>query len=486
MKVSILHLSDLHRDLENEVDNTTLIESIKRDIDRFHLGSPQIQLPNICVISGDLIYGVQIGRGAFANEIERQYDQTLEFLTQLTPDLFSGNPENVVLIPGNHDICANTYRASVIPVPTPADSTDRRKLVSELFRPHSPIRWSWRDLSFYKIVSPEIYDNRLQGFCRCYNAFYGSKRTYSVNPREQFDIFEFSKLPLVIAGISSCFENDLDNRAGGICPQAISTLARELRNPKYDGILIGATWHHSIFGGPRQDDFLDADVLQSLIDVGISFGMSGHQHRSSFLDEYMKVGPSSRKLSILSASTLCAGPGQLSPGEPRGYNVIEIDLKSLDGKLHQRRMLNQQFELPVWGPGSFVESGASFIDFRVEPPRGIQIRNRLLNTDLQAAERLVGDGSWAEAIAILEDDAENALARSLLLKAVTSSEDFPKMQALFIPPRTVQEAIAAGGALVEHFNSDGAALFLASELVRTSTDPNVGEITTRVKRRYNR
>lgn len=486
MKVSILHLSDLHRDLENEVDNTTLIESIKRDIDRFHLGSPQIQLPNICVVSGDLIYGVPIGREAFAIEIDRQYDQTLEFLNQLTTDLFKGNPENVVLIPGNHDVCANTYRASVSPVPKPVDSTEQRKLVTELFRPHSPIRWSWRDLSFYKIDRTDIYDNRLQGFCRCYNEFYGNTRTYSVNPREQFDIFEFSGLPLVIAGISSCFENDLDNRAGGICPQAISTLARELRNPKYDGILIGATWHHSIFGGPRQDDFLDADVLQSLIDVGISFGMSGHQHRSSFLDEYMKVGPSSRKLSILSASTLCAGPGQLSPGEPRGYNVIEIDLEALEGKLHQRRMLNQQFELPVWGPGCFVESGTSFIDFRVEPPRGRQNPNSTLFTELRVAEQLIGAGCWLDAINILVKYKENSLARNLLLRAAMESGDYSEMQSLFIPPLTEQEAIAVGGALLEYPNSDGATSFLASELVKASTDPNVREITVRVQRRYNR
>ncbi len=149
-------------------------------------------------------------------------------------------------------------------------------------------------------------------------------------------------------------------------------------------------------------------------------------------------------------------------------------------------MLNQQFELPVWGPGYFVESGTSFIDFRVEPPRGRQDPNSSLFSELQDAEQLIGTGRWIDAIKTLEEHKENFLARNLLLRAAMESGDYPKMQSLFIPPLTVQEAIAAGGALLEHPNSDGATLFLASELVRASTDPNVREITVRVQRRYNR
>jgi hypothetical protein len=112
-----------------------------------------------------------------------------------------------------------------------------------------------------------------------------------------------------------------------------------------------ATWHHSFFGAPHDDDYLDAGPLQVLIDAGVSLALHGHQHRTDCIDERYRLGPSERKITLLSAGTLCAGPRALRAGIPRSYNVVELDTDAWTGRLHQRQMLNEEFNLPVWGPG---------------------------------------------------------------------------------------------------------------------------------------
>jgi 3',5'-cyclic AMP phosphodiesterase CpdA len=54
MKFSILHISDLHRDLTNELGNAPLLESLFRDVEqRYSSNDPPISKPAICIVSGD-------------------------------------------------------------------------------------------------------------------------------------------------------------------------------------------------------------------------------------------------------------------------------------------------------------------------------------------------------------------------------------------------------------------------------------------------
>jgi 3',5'-cyclic AMP phosphodiesterase CpdA len=62
MKFSILHISDLHRDLTNELGNAPLLESLVRDVEqRYASNDPPIPKPAICIVSGDLVYGAKAG-----------------------------------------------------------------------------------------------------------------------------------------------------------------------------------------------------------------------------------------------------------------------------------------------------------------------------------------------------------------------------------------------------------------------------------------
>src|SRR5260370_11856296 len=59
MQYSILHISDLHRDLTDEVENGPLLESILRDVRNYPNQKPPILQPSVCIASGDLIYGLK-------------------------------------------------------------------------------------------------------------------------------------------------------------------------------------------------------------------------------------------------------------------------------------------------------------------------------------------------------------------------------------------------------------------------------------------
>ena len=67
------------------------------------------------------------------------------------------------------------------------------------------------DFELYEIENERMYAERLEGFCDFYTAFYDGKRAYSLNPAEQFDMFDFPEFNLTVAAFSSCHNNDFFN-----------------------------------------------------------------------------------------------------------------------------------------------------------------------------------------------------------------------------------------------------------------------------------
>src|SRR5262245_16047781 len=102
--LSILHLSDLHRDPTNEVRNKALLLSLEQDRDRYRIETPKISDPNLIIVSGDIIHGVKHDEPNAEAELQRQYDQAESFLSELADRFVDGDRERVVIIPGNHDV----------------------------------------------------------------------------------------------------------------------------------------------------------------------------------------------------------------------------------------------------------------------------------------------------------------------------------------------------------------------------------------------
>ncbi|QGM46091.1 metallophosphoesterase family protein [Methylocystis heyeri] len=486
MRFSILHLSDLHRDLTDEIPNAWLIDSIERDIETLANEQSSVARPTLCVVSGDLVYGVRPNSPDADAELKRQNSQSLEFLVELADRLFCSNRDRVVIIPGNHDVAFNRVTSSSALVPLPSDKAAKADLVREYFSANTQLRWSWSDLAFYRIEDHDGYLQRFSYFRDLYEQFYQGSRIYPVAPDSQFDFFDFQVEKLSIVALNSCHNNDPWRRAGQINSTALANACRQLRSPSRAGWLLAATWHHNLVGGPSQDDYLDPEFLQLLIESGVSLGLHGHQHRSDWFDERYRLGPKARKLTIVSAATLCAGPTNLSPGTPRGYNVLEIDNEAWVGRLHQRQMVNLQFSMPAWGPGRFVDTNESFVDFELAPPVASRPAGLDMKLALEAADSYLGRGEWEKALAALSEYWSEPLARRMGLRALEELDDPGRTINMLDTPSDVAEAVILGSALLIAGDTISRKRFLESPFIARNTDASVTEIVEKLTLRMTR
>jgi hypothetical protein len=483
MRFSILHLSDLHRDTADEIDTVALLASLERDLERAADESPSVPRPSLCIVTGDMIFGASPGTPAPDDELRRQYAQALEFLNGLSNRFFNGNRDHVVILPGNHDVSLPAFMRSVECVPIPEASGARARLAEEIHAPRSRLRWSWRELCAYRIVDADEYRARLAPFAKLYEAFYGGRRGYSLEPHEQHDVFDFPDLGFCVFALSSCYDNDPLRRAGAFHPAAVSQVCTAARAPARTGRLLAAAWHHNLFGGPSQDDYLESGVLQLFIDAGISVAFHGHQHLTDCVDERYRVGPDIRKVTVVSAGTLCAAPRHLTPGEPRSYNIIEVDTDHWTGRVHQRRMVNHVYSLPIWGPGHFASTNASVLDFDLSPPLEARPPDLDLRLVLEEADRLLGGRRWSDAVVLLRDHRAVPLARPLLAQALVELGDPRQLLEILSPPVTSTEAVVVGGAILDSGGRLEAEAFLALPLVMSTQDASVREIARRVRER---
>jgi hypothetical protein len=484
MHFAILHVSDLHRDLSDEIDNGWLLDSLEQDFAQFEHQSPAICKPSICIVSGDLVYGVNGTATDGAAELERQYKQAEDFLVGLAEKFFDGDRSRVVVVPGNHDVCYVDVIASLQRIDVPTDASEKATLVRELFKPRSRLRWSWQELCFYRILDEDRYRNRFRQFSAIYNTFYQGKRNFSLSPDKQFDVFDFPDLSFSVLALNSCHNNDPLRRAGEVHPHALADGCRQVRHASRAGWITAAVWHHNLVGGPAQDDYLDSQFLQILMDAGVSLGFHGHQHLPECFDERYQLGPSGRKMTIVSASTLCAEPRNLRPGVPRSYNIVEIDTESLVGRVHQRQMVNTLFSMPVWGPGHFISSNKSFLEFQVCPAATKRPDGLDLQLLLDKADKLLGSRQWVEVIDVLDTVKEMSVARLFIMRALVELDDARQTIRGLWPPRTIAEAVTVGGAILDCGNKAEAENFVGLEFVSASEDASVNDISRRIRERW--
>lgn len=484
MQFSILHISDLHKNLSDEVPNEWLVDSIAHDFNRFEENSPPILKPQICIVSGDLVYGISPVEADASKELERQYSEAYDFLVKLSDRFFDRDRSRVIIVPGNHDIDFSEVMGSGLAVPIPATQEEKVNLIAELFHANSHLRWSWRELEFFRINDFKKYLNRLKPFADMYEKFYLDKRSYSLDPDSQYSVFDYPDLNFSVLALNSCHNNDPLQRYGIVNPSALTAACREARSPKRSGWVVAATWHHNLAGGPMQDDFLDASFLQILIDAGTSLGFHGHQHRADCFDERYRLGNNPRKITIVSAGTLCAEPKNISPGVSRGYNIVELDTEIWTGRVHQRQMVNQLENMPVWGPGHFVDSNASYLDFDLCKP----VSNRPEGLDAQLAlERAfeyLGETHWEEALDELMTMKSDSFVRRMIVSALLGLEDNQRTIKTILEPKSSEEAVLLGGAILEDGTVSDFKRFISFPFIDQNTDASVSDIVSRLERKY--
>lgn len=486
MKTSILHLSDLHRDLSNEISNSALIQSLCRDRDRY-INDENIQAPDLIVISGDLIQGAKLDDPDATKEIERQYDQAEMFLTNLANEFLSGDNEKIIIVPGNHDVNSEMFMSSVNKVDIENTKSEHKNiLVNRLFSPNSNIRWSWKTLEFYEINNREQYEQRMDKFSEFINRFYDSKHTFDINPDNQFIIYDYPEFNIIFTGLNSCFNNDLFNRQSDINPICIAKACEQLNAIEYRSRLRIAVWHHNTQGPPLQSDYMDSGILQVLIDNGFSMGLHGHQHKPIFIDEKFQLGKN-RKITVISAGTLCGSPGSLPSGYPRSYNIIEIDCGNdtgYSGLLHLRAMINEKFDYPIWGQHIIPPEQDISVTFEIQSPPVINNYKADVISLLSEADDALQTGEFKKVIELLTPIINSSdSARPLLLQSYFELGIWDSIVNLCSPPISTREILYVLQALEELDDKDALKTLIQSDLIHNNNDISVKEQVSRISKR---
>ncbi|ENY6786352.1 metallophosphoesterase family protein [Providencia huashanensis] len=428
-KTTILHLSDLHRDSGSRIKTQPLLSSLYRDRKRY-IENEGIPKPDIAVISGDIVYGVRGDDPDGDRNLELQYEEAYETLAGLAERFFDGDREKIIVAPGNHDISMPHVLRAMKRLDTPPDDDKRRMLIQKVWEDDSRYRLNIPEMSVYEITNPTVYHQRLEPYAKFYDRFYEGKRKFSLNPKEQYSIHEYPELDICVVAFSSCLENDLYNRTGAISAEAINHAMDEIAPKVESGALAISVWHHSIQGGPKENDYIDSDFLRLLMDSDCSIGMHGHQHRSGLLEN--RFSPDvQRHISVISAGTLCGGPRSLPPGRMRGYNVVVLDREAGHGTVHVRAMTNNDFSAPIWERGYVSEFSGSSIQFALAKKRVQSISPFEL---AGKADELLRSGQAMEAYELLRDHTQNQWVRTIAVKALISLEEWVKIIDLLTPP----------------------------------------------------
>jgi len=480
-KLSILQISDLHRDPANPIRNDVLLTSLDRDRDRYiSADDPKIRTPDIIIVSGDLVQGIWPGTPNAAPLLAAQYAEAMEFLTDLTDRFVGGDRTRVILIPGNHDVDACKFAESIKPVVVQPDR--KKDIVGQLFTPGSRMRWSWHDLEPYEISDDALYAERLAAFAKFYGEFYHGRRTYNLDPAKQFDLFDLPDLGVVIVGFSSCYNNDIYNTQGAIHPGAIAGADKALRDTKYNDRLRLAVWHHNTEGSPTQTDYMPAGILQNLIDCGFSLGFHGHQHRPQCLDTRFRYG-ANRRITVISAGTLC---GSASYNHGRAYNIVEIDTAQKTGLLHVRESQNAPAEIPIWGRRA-ITTDKMTLDFQFDGPPEPLNRTDSTTQNLITAQSLYFEKRYDEAAEYLRRSAgSDELSRRLLLDCLTTLKASAEIIARFDPPQSAAEILALMDALWQEKRLERLRMLLAEPSVAASLDASVVEFRKKYQARLSK
>jgi DNA repair exonuclease SbcCD nuclease subunit len=334
---TILHISDIHRGPHTDLNN--LYESLITD--SLECEKNGILKPSIIVVSGDIVEGAE-GENA-EQAVKQQYEEAAEFLTRLADYFLQKDKNRLIIVPGNHDMFRGMSEASMVPYKLLADDNPK------VLRRNPMIRWSWKDLKFYKIAHEDIYAKRFDLFVEFYNTFYAGIRTINGSPETSSDIVDLENYGISFVLFNSCYRLDHLRYSGEIYVNAVSGQASRLRQLSRDGRLIVGVWHHHTQGLPDEENYMDYRILPSMVHNGIQVGLFGHQHFSQIINHYTSVDEDKEML-LISSGSLYGGRNQLVSGCSRQYNIIGVNIQGENATITVNVRTDRQpdFDIPNW------------------------------------------------------------------------------------------------------------------------------------------
>jgi hypothetical protein len=414
-KVTIMQFSDMH--FSSVFPSIrAFVSSILTDIARQKEEIPPISKPNMLIICGDIIQGVDknLPIEEASKQLRKQYQKAEDTLNLLCKKLFDGDKNRIVIVPGNHDVSWSHSQKSMEKIEKCGNLSNLNKLVKIA---ESNYRWDWDDLSYYRISDFDIYNRRFELFSEFYSTFYEGARKYSLDQEEQYDIFEYSDENVVVVGFNSCFRNDHLNSVGTINSECIAKCYEKISQKEFDDWVKIAVWHHDIQGYPSKSDFMDSRTLQFLIDKGFHLGFHGHNHGSDVFEVRFSVDET-MKMNVFSCGSLGAPRDTIPLGESRQYGILELNMMDMTVRFNLRKALDQPPELPIWMAGSINQNrDKSYIDGELSIKIGKKTKMTDVMKKLAEIEGLISEKEYARALEkLMVMDRSNPFVRRLTIE----------------------------------------------------------------------
>lgn len=464
-KFSILHISDLHRE-NGEFNDHNLIYALKKDLES--LKDSGAEWPSICVVSGDLVQGASTEISDPISEIQKQYEETGKLLDILVTEILNGKKTNIVIVPGNHDVCRAIASNAFQKIALPQSELDRERLFAEAQNPSHGKRFSPRKHSYFAIKKMEDYWERFGLFRDFYNKFYDGYKKYSIIPKEQFDIWEFMDLRLIIVTFNSSSYVDNYNFIPSIHPDVIVEVCQKLESPRYRDCIIVAVWHHNLRDSNTAQDSLGREFTKYLMLANICVCLHGHQH-STEIKMLDGVYGDNQRLHIIGVGSFCGSHRQLPYATPRGYNLVMLNTNNGRGTVYFRQM-DCSSTYPTFGeyfPQQGRQSHRDFLITKLEPEkversRASQLANSIIGLLLSEkpydALKLISQVGW-----------DNKL-RPFLVATLAQIND-PELTIKHLDePLSNNEAFLLAKSILEIGSKVKARAFLDTEFVRGHKD----------------
>jgi len=482
-KISILHIADLHKKTGDSFDN--LLSSIEEDCESYI--TKGVAKPNVIVVSGDLI------RGGTPEDIKKQYQESKDFLEKLTNYFLNGDKSRIIIVPGNHDVDWNMSSSAMESYPMPTtcltatmsdeEGKDKYKKyendrieynkTKELFLKGElkDYRWDWKRQELVKISKIDEYNKRFEQFSTFYHDFYGDD--YPLDPKLQVKIFDLPEEGVCFVGFNSCFQNDHLNKSGMINPLCVVEAKRQLKElPNRERLLIGV-WHHNVKGLPHVNNYLDYQILSSLLGMDMKLALHGHQHYSGVVEEYKDVYDEQERMLLFSTGSLYGSANLLAYGTPRQYNIIELEKKGskLNVTVHLRQDNNtEEYDIPSWGEGIIKGVSKSHWNTSVILPPS-QDMHVLLN---KIVEEGMKSGDYATAVSKLQElDTSLPEVRGFIISFMKKGKDYMGIVETIKIPASPGEAITLIEAAIELKDPVVKRAIKEIKEIKESTDPAV-------------
>ncbi|MCB8982147.1 MAG: metallophosphoesterase [Ardenticatenaceae bacterium] len=309
--MNILHLSDLHFGSIADADKwySQLIHDLNYELDCFSL--------DLLILSGDI-----------ANRATRDEYYAAEVFLEKLFTKYNLTSEQVVIVPGNHDVNWVAARRAY----TPMRRSDYTGEIDEGLLIDNE--------QYIEVKDPNLYLERFREFSKFYESIKGTE--YPSEYENQFTINYLADRKLIVLGLNSAWDLDhfYSSRAS-IHPVALSRALDSLldKDEVFKQCLKIAVWHHPIHSS-ENDRIKDVDFLQRLSVAGFRLALHGHIHKAQRNIFHYDVDSDGRQINIIAAGTFGAATHEWVPGYPLQYNFLELEGNNLKVETRSRKEIN--------------------------------------------------------------------------------------------------------------------------------------------------